>query len=646
MRRIRLLRILIPIALLAFLVALVLTFKTRPHGRVAGPDATAEPGARMEGFRFSDFVGGRRRLLVQARVGRVDDQGAFEVDHVERLEVDREGQDPLLLTATRGAGSGAQGKRIVRLQGGVTLKDAAAGIAFEIPTVEIDQITGVVRSLGGVRFASETWQGTASAVVYSLKGEPAEILSLTLAGREGGHLAAQRASIVPGSRILTLAGRVDASQGGMTLRAESVVLVRGADGRLESMTATTAVTGTTTELGGVGGFVARQAHVSWGSGGGVTSVSLSGGARVQQVRSTIAADRIDATAIGASGGVGIEAVAQVVVSGPTPEGAGELSCDALRATVDAHGELRDGIATGHVRFDRGETFGEAAEARFTSLEPGGTVTLLASEERRARLASGRIRVVADTIVSDLHGVKLLAEGRVESTMLAAGKTPHAAVSPMFAATEAVHFVSSSLLSANRGARLLYRGDVRGWQGARTLAADEVEIVEDGEILNARGRVMTRLPREDAIATMEADYVQVAAERLSYRGRSRTAEYDGSVRVRQAEGWLESVRLVAILAESGRGLHEVQALQGVRFEYRAPAARGVPTTTTGNGDRVVYETAARVLRVFGVTGPASVRRTGPNGGTTVGRVLRYELDTGALSVESGERDRATIRTEQN
>jgi hypothetical protein len=28
------------------------------------------------------------------------------------------------------------------------------------------------------------------------------------------------------------------------------------------------------------------------------------------------------------------------------------------------------------------------------------------------------------------------------------------------------------------------------------------------------------------------------------------------------------------------------------------------------------------------------------------LLRYELETGALSVESGERDRATIRTEKN
>ena len=44
--------------------------------------------------------------------------------------------------------------------------------------------------------------------------------------------------------------------------------------------------------------------------------------------------------------------------------------------------------------------------------------------------------------------------------------------------------------------------------------------------------------------------------------------------------------------------------------------------------------------------ATVRSTGPKGGVTVGRVLRYDVETGALQVESGERDRATIRTPKN
>jgi len=240
----------------------------------------------------------------------------------------------------------------------------------------------------------------------------------------------------------------------------------------------------------------------------------------------------------------------------------------------------------------------------------------------------------------------VADGRVESTMLpVTGPQPHR-TSPMFTANEAVHFVSTSLESQNAGKRLLLRGDVRGWQGERTLSADEVEMVEEGEVLNASGHVATRMPREAARAATESDFVQIGAERLAYRGKAHTAEYEGNVRVRQAEGWLQAPRIVATLAEGGPGLREVQALQGVRFEYRTPSDRGVPTTATGDGDRAVYDTVARVLRVFGDTAPATVRSTGPKGGVTVGRVLRYDVDTGALEVESGERDRATIRTPKN
>jgi lipopolysaccharide transport protein LptA len=644
MSRIRLFRIVLPIALLVFVAAIGLAVRSRPHRGTVNADPSADSETVMEGFRFSDFVQGRRRLLVQAKVGRVDDQGAFDIDEVQRFEVDREGQSPLLLTASHGTGSGVQGKRVVRLEGGVTLRDDDADLDLAIPTVEIDQVTGIVRSLGAVRLTNEAWTGGAAAVVYSLKGEPTEVENLALDGPEGGHLTARRAVIPAGSRMLTLSGNVDASQGGMSLRAEEVVVLRRADGRVESVTATPAVTGSASGIGGgLARFVAREARARWDERGKVVGISLSGGARVQHTRGTIAAERVEAEALDPSGTIALSAAGQVVVTGATQHGTGRVSSETLRASLDAKGVWRDGLATGEVRFEGEGTTGEAAEARVTSLDPRGTVTLTASHDRRARLANGRIRIVADGIVSDVRGEKLVAEGRVESTLLPASGTTGAKASPMFTATEAVHFVSTSLDSEHSGARLLFRGDVRGWQGDRTLSADEVELIQEGEVLNAAGHVATRMPRQAARAATEADFVQIGAERLAYRGKAHNATYEGNVRVRQAEGWLQAPRIVATLAENGPGMREVQALEGVRFEYRTPADRGVPTTATGDGDRAVYDPVARVLRVFGDTGPATVRSTGPKAGITVGRVLRYDVDSGALEVESGERDRATIRT---
>jgi hypothetical protein len=114
MHRIRVLRILVPILLLGFLVVIALTLRSRPRPSAGPADSSTDQSARMEGFRFSDLVGGRRRLLVQARVGRVDDQGAFEVEQVERFRVDR-GSAPLLSprrgAARRSRKDGAAGRK-------------------------------------------------------------------------------------------------------------------------------------------------------------------------------------------------------------------------------------------------------------------------------------------------------------------------------------------------------------------------------------------------------------------------------------------------------------------------------------------------------------------------------------------------------
>jgi lipopolysaccharide export system protein LptA len=643
MLRIRLLRVLFPVILLGLAGAIVFAVRCRPQGGFFPTESSSDSDARMEGFRFSDLVGGRRRLLLQARVGRVDDQGGFDVENVERVEVDREGQSPLIMTAKRGAGSGAQGKRLVRLEGGVTVHDEGAGLGLEIPTVEVDQVAGVVRSVGSVRMTSNDWSGTASGVIYSLTGEPARLTDLELTGPKGGRVVANRASIPEGARTLTLADNVEAAQEGTVFRADEVVVTRTADGTLESLTARPEVRGTLAKLGGgPATFVAREVRARWGSTGAISDVGLSGEARVRHARGAIAADRIDAKAVD-GGSYAVDASGHVVASGMLQKGPGELSCDVLAATIDGQGVARDGTAKGSVRFDGDGAAGEADRAEFTAQGTSGMVTLRASETRRARLASGRMRVVAETIVSDLRGIRMRADDKVETALLPALDAQKSGVSGMFRPGEAVHFVSKGLESENAGARVLLRGDVRGWQGERTLSADEVEMIREGEVLNAKGRVATRMPREASHAAVESDYVQIASERLSYHGAAHTARYEGDVRVRQAEGWLQAPLLVATLADDGSGLREAEASRGARFEYRSPGDRGVPTTAAGEGDRVVFDAGARVLRVFGDKAPATVRSSGPKGGTTVGRVLRYDLESGSLEVESGERDRAIIRT---
>ena len=183
-----------------------------------------------------------------------------------------------------------------------------------------------------------------------------------------------------------------------------------------------------------------------GPTGQLESVTLSGSARVQHPRGNIAADTIEAKAIDASGSFALTATGQVAASAPSPKGPSTLTCDAVRATLDAKGVARDGLASGNVRFDGEGTAGRPPRRR----SPG---TWREARSRYARRGTGGRAWPRggpgwsrETIVSDVHGAKLTAEGRVESTMLPAPRNQPSGMSPMFTATEAVHFVSASLES--------------------------------------------------------------------------------------------------------------------------------------------------------------------------------------------------------
>ena len=646
MRRMRWLRILLPLLFLGFLITIVLTVRPRPRGTVT----TATPGndggeARMEGFRFTDLVGGRRRLYVEAGVGRIDDDGAFTLEDVRRAEIDREGKPPLVLRAPRGTGAGKEGQRVMRLEGGVTLTDEAAGLMLTIPAVEVDQINGVVRSLGEVSLAGGTARGTASAVIHSLTGKPDQIMNLVLDDGSDGHLEAQKATLEEREGRVVLEGAVVARQAGIEVTSDRVVLTRSATtGRLERVEAGPGVAGSATKSEKVSGkFRSREAVAIWADDGTPKSLVLAGDTRIEQTGGSVTADRVAIDFV-PGGQRKLAASGAVAVNGTMKKGPGHLTCDALAGTLSAAGDVEDGTATGNVRFSGDGTSGEAAEARFTALGPEGSITLQSGPTQRARAANGRTRVAADTIASDLKGRRFEAKGRVESTLLPdpARKT---AAAPMFAGGDAIHFVSSSLTSDASGGVLVFRGDVRGWQGERSLAASTVEMRQEGEALDAEGGVTTRTPRATGTALREGDYVQVTGDRLAYRGQAKHASYDGNVRVRLAEGWLEAPHLEATFGDAGAGsgLQTATATGNVKFEFRARGSSGGMTTATGHGDRAIFEAAGRAIRLFGEEGAATIVATGEKAGSTAGRVLRYELETGALEVESGDRDRATIKT---
>ncbi|HEX6852337.1 MAG TPA: LptA/OstA family protein [Candidatus Polarisedimenticolaceae bacterium] len=633
MARLRGLRLAIPILLVAGAASIWLVLRRSDRPVASLSDVGPGTDTHIEGFTFTDLVGGRRRLSVSAKLGSFDAQGGFTLEGVERIEIDREGADPLVLRADRGSGAGAEGRRVIRLDGGVEMRDAAAGLQVRLPSIEIDQIQGTARSLGEVEIEAPGWRGTASAAVYGLaKGATSELYRLEASTVEGATLVAGRVAIDRSTGALRLDGGVDYRAGTDQLRADDATAERDENGRVRRLTANGSVQGVAErEPGKPTSWRAAQADVTWDAEGRVTAAILRGNASIEQPQASLLAATIEAAAR-AEGGFDVDAEGGVVWNGMWGGSPARLQCGTLEGVLDAAGTLRQGQARDGVRFEGRDAAGEADRATFAPGEPFGKVTLEAAGTVRARVRSGRTRVVADRIVASARGDRLEAEGRVEATLLPDAERT-AAGAALFDAKQTVHFVAGRLESEDGGRQLRFRQAVRGWQEDRTLSADEVDADAKGDALDARGKVATRLPRGKQAAASDADYLEVTSNALAYRGAESQATYTGNVRARLAEGWFESARLVVLLRKPEGGIREVRAFDNVRLEFADTDEQGMPRPVTGKADRLVWDPVASVARLFGDKAPAEVRREGEKGGTTTGRVLRYRLDADVVEVES-------------
>lgn len=622
-------------AVSALAVFVVRTGRTRD---IADP-GRSETSSRIEGFTFEEFSGDRKVLSVAAGVGTFDESGNFSVQDVRRVELHREGKPPLIARAERGAGTGPHGGRVLRLEGGVEVFDAEAGVRAALDSLEIDQPSGVARSLGTVSLESGSMTGKADAVIYGLGERPTEIFVLALRGADGSALEAAHAVVEPGERRLDLTGAVRVRSGRATLRSERVVLHRAPDGRPERAEISLGlVLDADVESGGPLRATAEAGEVTWRADGEIAAAVLEGQARLRQAATEIDAQRIAAQRL-PEAGWDLRAEGSVRARGMTRGGDALLEARRLEGRTDEAGAIVRGDAVGTVRFRSERAIAESEKASFRPDDRQFPIVLEAPAGGRARVASGRTRVAAGVIRTDSEGTRLAARDRVEASLLPETEAAAKAEAPgPFRADEAVHFVSKELDSAEGGRVLAFRGEVKGWQGERHLSADEVEIDDRQEALRARGSVLTRFP-DPGRGLRQPAFVQVSAASLEYRGDAGSAVYEGSVRVRQREGWLESERLEIDLGEEPRReIREIRASGSVRFEYRAAEAETGTPPARGSADRLRHDPIARTLRLMGDRSPAEIRRPGDAGGSTRGRVLRYDLDSGAVDVESGTEER--------
>jgi lipopolysaccharide transport protein LptA len=570
--------------------------------------------------------------------------GSLHLEGVRNLVIEREDRGPLVVSAARADRVGEEGRLVWRFEDHVVFREPEEGLELTLPSLEVDQAVGEARAAGDIRFAARSAAGRAAAVVYGLRGQPGELTRPELADGSA-RLTAERALLLDGIRDVEFQGQVLLVRPDARLQADLLRVVRGAADRVRRVDARGSVRGSGSAAAGpTAGVAADRLEAGWGDAGELEELRISGDATLHHGDDSLTAAVVDAR--WQAGAQHWQVAARDSVYLRTRFGAapGSLRAESVEATLDASYALTSGEAVGRVTFEGDRTRAEAERAVFSGTTPPGAVELFGHERRKARLAHERTRVAAGMIRTDVRGEDLLAREAVEATLLAAPPEsgPDAGYR-LFDADQAVHFVAAELHSTGAGAHLVFSGSARGWQGDRSLAADEVVVDQAHRTLAARGDVSTRIPREtgrDAIA--EGDYLQIGADALRYEDATGLAVYTGEVRVGLREGWLEAGRVEVQLARESRAIEEVRAFEPVRVEVHRTGAREMDRPLAGTADRLVYRPSEAVVLLFGDRTPATVRRIGEGGGTTTGRVLRYRLDSGSLEVESGQAP-ARIRT---
>lgn len=647
MWRLRFLKILLPAILIPFVILVILEIQRRPP---VAENVEREPlrGSRASGVEVIDLEGPRQRLKLKARTYAAPEDGKRQVEGVERLVVARDDATPLIVVGggdDRGSIRGEAPNRHVEIEGGLEVRDEDAGLVLRLPRLEVDEAAGLARSTGGVTFSSPGYQGRADEVLYDLAGGPIEMLAFAVDADDGSHLRADRALFLEGNEELELEGDVRLSREVSRMNAPRMRVKRDPDtGRLQRVDADGGVSGHEIRPGeAMGSFRGERLELTWDEAGEVATFLLTGGAFAQQGDRGVAAETMRAwrPEIDPSGWE-IEAEGEVVTRGVLEDGPATLRSETLRARSDAAGNIQDGTADGSIHFEGGGAIATGDHAELVRELILLRIDLTARDDRKARLGRDDTRVAADRIVLWPGTKRMRAIGRTDATLMPSDRDGDADQGEgLFRSDDPLHFVSEEM-DVYPDRRVTFRGNVRGWQGERNLSADEIDILEGGDRITATGSVNTRLPRRGGPGTgAEAEFLHVSSDSLDYDRGSQRAVYEGDVRMRQAEGWIEGGVLEVHLGKDGGDIELIRALGDVRLEYTSLERGG--DRIKGSGDRMEYRPADETVRLFGDRRHASLTRPGSGGGTTLGRVLSYDLGAGTIEVEAGDQDRARIRT---
>lgn len=294
-----------------------------------------------------------------------------------------------------------------------------------------------------------------------------------------------------------------------------------------------------------------------------------------------------------------------------------LSAAAVRMSLDGQAEVLMWSASGGFRLELDDHAGRALTMEGDRASGDGGMRSLAAESRPGRAAvldSERLRVEAAALDLKDGGRYFEASGGITCLFKPRPEGP----APGFFSGEAPLFASARTMERREetgGTR--FKGSVRVWQGARRLAAEELDMDEGSGEVRGKGEVTTAFPgpaENGANGTVEA-----GGEEFGYSPEGRALFFRGKGFVRMPGARLTAREVFAVVGEEGGGLETLTAKADVivsrgRYEGRGQEAR--------------YEAAAD--RIVLVGRPVLVDREGR---ASRGSKLTFDLADGKIRLEN-------------
>ncbi len=637
-RTIRILRIALPIAFVAFVLLIAISWN---RSRAAKSRAPAEPvtstqrpadRAQAESTEFEDTqtIGGRVTFRIKARrvVAFASRWNTLEDVHITIFR-------PTGLTyelVCPQAQYNSETKE-AEAKGGVQVTSSDG---MDVSTAEIRYDGTRLTNKIPVKFKIDRWQGNAGAMEMDVPGEMVRLLNQVTATMMPGR---------PNEPPMTLAG-ADAlfrrKENDVTFT-QNVVMTRAADRLTADRVA--------------GRFTNDRKTLTGLEGNGNVDITMASnpapgeniGGRKQLHCDRFFSDVSIDGQISAIHAVGDVAPAHAVLEGPPPRditarqfrigltnrAVSELQAEAdvvmkelgpiprevrsFRVTVSFDTAQHRAIAAvleGNVKYHDSKTDASAVRANYDIVND--RIVLTASPGFDPTVVSDGQTVKAKQIEFSPKAGTAKATGEVIAELVSKQGGPGADSTNVFPAGQPVFVNSDSLLLRQANKVAVFTGNVRAWQQTNTLFAQELQVQGPGQIITARGDVRTML--YNAGSEQRKVPVVSQSEQLIARRTDRRMELHGDVRI-EDESRVMTSEHSTFFFDANRKIEKIEADTKVALVEKA-------TNRKITGDKATYLISKKMAYMNGSPAVA----TDPQGSVS-GQQIVFDLARNRVQVLS-------------